>query len=316
MAAGGPVVLNQHKGAAIRGALFSALRKVGCSRQELTSCRPCELVANCPISFLLATVDDDARRGGDVPRPFTVEPPLGEQNIFEPGQPFNFGLTLFASSVDFWPYLAIGLGELERDGLGVKHETGGRWRRGGLRVREMLAGNPLSGEEQPLFRVGQRQVDAPELAVTPAQVSELIGPTDDDPVYKLHLTFLTPTRLVAEGKPLPYMHLPTLVQRLTERLSSLSRQYGAAEMPLDYEALMAEANAAVVDSRVRWQELRGYSHRQHQDLSLAGFVGEATVVGRVRHLLPLLIWGQLTHVGKDATKGNGWYSLKFEKVAA
>lgn len=176
VAQGAPVVLNQHKGSAIRGALFNALRKVGCSRRELTTCRPCELVAVCPVSFLLATVDEGGRRGMDVPRPFTVEPPLGEQNIFEPGEPFNFGLTLFASSVNFWPYLAIGLGELERDGLGAKAaDRAGRWGRGTLRVREMVASNPLSGEEQPLFRVGQRQVVAPALAVTPNQVDKLVG---------------------------------------------------------------------------------------------------------------------------------------------
>lgn len=310
-----PIVLNQHKGSALRGVLFNSLRKVGCSRQELTSCQPCSLVEVCPVSFLLATVDEAGRRGSDVPRPFAIQPPLGGANLFKPGDQFEFGLTLFARSVNFLPYLVIALQQLERDGLGAKSEhTPGRWQRGTLRVREIVALNPLSGQEQSLFKIGERRVQPPDLPVTAAQVAREVGPPSQA-VRKLRLTFHTPTRLVAGGKPLAYPHFPTLVQRLVERLSSLSREYGGAELDLDYPALMAEAEAVVMpESRVEWAEVRSFSRRQETDISLGGFVGTATYVGRFERVLPLLTWGQLTHVGKDATKGNGWYSLAVEDL--
>lgn len=310
-----PVVLNEHKGSALRGVLFNSLRKVGCSRQELQTCKPCPLVEVCPVSFLLAPVDESGLRGGDVPRPFTIQPPVGTGNLFKPGDDFNFGITLFASSVNFLPYLVVALQQLEREGLGAKSEHApGRWQRGTLRVREIVALNPLSGKEQTLFKVGERRVQTPNLAVTAGQVAEQVGP-GSEAIRKLRFTFHTPTRLVTNGKPLTYPHFPTLVQRLVERLSSLSKEYGGAELDLDYKGLMEEAEAVLMpESRVEWAEVRSYSRRQNQDISLGGFVGQATFVGRVKHLLPLLIWGQLTHVGKDSTKGNGWYSLEVEDL--
>ncbi len=316
VAEGAPVTLNQHKGSAIRGALFNSLRKAGCARLDLTSCKPCALVEVCPISFLLATVDNDSKRGMDVPRPFTVQPPLGGQNIYPPGAKFNFGLTLFAGSVNFLPYLVMALQDLEREGLGAKTEyLPGRWRRGRLRVREIMALNPLTGEAQSLFSIGKRGVEAPVNPVTSSQVAGICQPAPEA-VYKMEFTFHTPTRLIEDGKPLTVPKFPVLVQRLFERLTSLAREFSPGEFPLDFETLMGEANQVVpVESRVQWEAVRSYSQRQRQDLSLGGFTGKATFAGKVSYLLPLLVWGQLTHVGKDATKGNGWYSLSYSQIA-
>ncbi len=309
------VVLNEHKGSALRGMLFNSLRKAGCSHRELKSCRPCPLVEVCPVSFLLAPVDDTARRGGDVPRPFAIQPPLEQRNIYEPGDAFEFGLTLFARSVNFLPYLVVGLGDLERDGLGAKYEYApGHWRRGTLRVRQIAADNPINGEEQSLFEVGKRGVEPPNLPVTMEQIAQSTR-TETGQLLKIKLDFKTPTRLIAEGKPQTVPHLPILAQRLIERLSSLSREYGGQEILLDFGAIMAEAAAAILtESRVEWATVRSYSRRQEQDLSLSGFVGAATYVGQFTHLLPLLRWGQLIQVGKDVTKGNGWYTLSVDEV--
>jgi len=307
-----PIVLNEHKGSALRGAVFHSLRRVGCSHQELRSCHACPLVKDCAVSYLLATVDEEGRRGGDVPRPFVVRPPLEDKNIFEAGARLKFGINLFAQPANFLPYLLLAVEGLEREGLGAKYEQGrGQWRRGALRVREIAAVNLLSGERQLLFGPGSRYVDAPEIPVTQAQVLTQATTSKPEAIRTLHFTFHSPTRLVAGGKPLIRPDFPTLVQRLIERVSSLSTEYGGAEFSLNFEELMAQARAVLLlEDRTSWERVRGYSTRQHQDLSLGGFVGQASFKGRVDKLLPLLLWGQITHVGKDATKGNGWYSLQ------
>lgn len=309
-----PIKLNQHKGSALRGALFNSLRKAGCSHRELTSCKPCELVADCPVSFLLATVDTEGRRGSDVPRPFVINPPLDEANILQVGEQLDFGLTLFARSVRFLPYLIVAMQNIEREGLGVQPDAApGAWRRGAIRVREIVARNSLSNQEQTIFKIGKRYLDAPENPITHSQVLQLAATPVPNSVRRLHFTFHTPTHLVTNGRALLRPDFPVLVQRLIERVSSLSAQYGQAELDLDFEALMDEArHVLLVEDCTRWEPVRSYSQRQGRDLSLGGFVGEATFRGRVDKLLPLLIWGQLTHVGKEATKGNGWYSLDFD----
>jgi len=73
-----PMELNEHTGSAIRGALFHALRREFCYNKDAKTCGCCSLHATCPICFLVSTYDPSSKRGADVPRPYTVEPPLNE----------------------------------------------------------------------------------------------------------------------------------------------------------------------------------------------------------------------------------------------
>lgn len=106
------ILLGQRQGLAIRGALFYALRgrpqRPGfCVEPARRECRGCGVLAGCPVSFLLATVDEAGRRGSDVPRPYTIEPPLVGHGRYEPGQPFRFGVTMFAQALPLFPYLVV-----------------------------------------------------------------------------------------------------------------------------------------------------------------------------------------------------------------
>ena len=75
------IELNEHQGSAIRGALFHALRNRFCGNQEAGECAACPLVATCPVATLVSTLRPGSRRGRDVPRPYTVQPPVGNQRI-------------------------------------------------------------------------------------------------------------------------------------------------------------------------------------------------------------------------------------------
>jgi len=108
--------------------------------------------------------------------------------------------------------------------------------------------------------------------------------------------------------------LIAFLQRLRERLQALDRRYGqpgaGEQAPVfDTAGLMGQLEVAANDTR--WHEVRGYSTRQRQAVPLGGFTGSVTLRGNLAPLLPFLAWGQLAHVGKDATKGNGWYRLRF-----
>jgi len=118
-----PIELNEHQGSAIRGALFNVLRRQFCAQREYTSCQPCALHAACPVSFLLATVDDEAQRGADLPRPYTVEPPLNAACKYQPGDALEFGLTMFSRALTLFPYVVVAAQSLQQDGLGRKLEA-------------------------------------------------------------------------------------------------------------------------------------------------------------------------------------------------
>jgi hypothetical protein len=46
---------------------------------------------------------------------------------------------------------------------------------------------------------------------------------------------------------------------------------------------------------------------------MGGLVGSVTLEGELEPFLPWLVWGSLTHVGKDAAMGNG--QLRLEPLA-
>ena len=304
-----PIAMREHKGAAIRGAIFGAVRGQFCVRQELESCHPCQLVATCPVSFLLSTVDEAGRRGDDVPRPYTVQPPLEPVQRYEEGDPLEFGVTLYARALSHLPYLIVAVRGLERQGLGAKAPgRDGRWRRGSFRVERIVATDPLDGRTELVMEAGDNLVHMPDFGVTHPAVlarAEAMGEPE-----RLSLRFLTPTRIVDGGRLVHRPEFRPLAQRLIERVSSLWEHYAGESPPLNFPALMAAAEQVrTVEDGTRWVELESYSSRRDLRTPIGGFVGAATFQGPLAPLLPWLIWGEYTHVGKNAVKGDGWYRI-------
>ena len=71
--------------------------------------------------------------------------------------------------------------------------------------------------------------------------------------------------------------------------------------------------ARLVQDFTQWVDLKSGSRRLGRATPAGGFVGVATYeAGREtwQALLPYLLWGQEVHVGKSATKGDGWYEVR------
>lgn len=304
-----PVLLGSLPGAALRGALFHSLRERLrlCMRPELVTCQPCELRQICPISGVLATVDDAAPRGHEVPRPLAVQPPL-HRGVFAPGSELRFGLTLFGRGVDFLPYLVRAMREWARGGLGERPPGG---RRGAASLERVEALHPLTGQRQTILDRASGLLARPTLPLTEAEVAAAAERLPDD---RLSLELLTPLRLVMGGQLVQPLEFEPLVARLVDRVEALERHYGGGIPPgRDVPALRALAREVrVVEDRTRWLDLQSWSSRLKRPTPVGGYVGRITFAGDLRPFRRWLIWGQFTHVGKDATKGNGWYRVSAE----
>ena len=62
-------------------------------------------------------------------------------------------------------------------------------------------------------------------------------------------------------------------------------------------------------TRPRWVDVVSYSSRTRTRTPIGGLVGQVTLVGDLAPLRELLVWGSLIHVGKNAVKGDGWYTI-------
>src|SRR5438874_1544182 len=79
-----PIELPRYSGSTLRGAFGAALKRLVCVRPDLPQCDPCPLIDRCAYPYLFET-----QAGGqpgtvgftDLPRPYVIHAPAGEQRI-------------------------------------------------------------------------------------------------------------------------------------------------------------------------------------------------------------------------------------------
>jgi hypothetical protein len=84
---------------------------------------------------------------------------------------------------------------------------------------------------------------------------------------------------------------------------------GMAGVAGDAAHLARRAEQLADERALRWQDWTRFSSRQQQEMTLGGVIGDWTLRGDLKELLPWFWLGQWLHVGKNATMGMGRYSL-------
>ncbi len=296
------VSLPRYSGSTLRGAFFNALRQDFCLNKKLDTCLHCPTAEVCPICRLVATVERDSNRGAEIPRPFSLQPVITEKTRFEPGQSFSFGITLFGQSLSLFPYAILAVQHMGEIGMGNRTIAPGRFL-----LRSAKATNPLSAIEKSIYSNDTRIVNVPDVAISQQDVLSYVARLDSD---KLRINLLTPLRLVVEGALVQKLTFRIFMQRLLRRLTDLYRYCCNQELNLDFPSLLKQAEEVqVTQDNTSWVDLSNYSNRRHTSMPTGGLTGNITFEGDLKGFLPLLVWGELTHVGKDATRGNGWYRI-------
>lgn len=316
-----PIRLNQHKGSAIRGALFDALRGSAhpqaswsgfCANKAAPSCVECPVNAVCPVMRLVSTLDEEGVHGHQAPRPYVINPPLDPTiTVYGPGESFTFDFLLAGHADELLPYVVLALDRLAHEGLGAIVSNGaGRPRRGVAQVTRIDAVHPLTGEGGPVLRPDSRRVQAPRLPVTHADVLETANrlPASGD----LRLHFISPLRLIENKQLVTIPYFRPLLHRLLERIKSLVENFSADTVPYQIGELRDLAGAvSLVENHATWLDLRGFSTRLRREQMLGGLVGWATYrCDDWRPFLPWLVWGTVLHAGKNAVKGDGWFGIE------
>lgn len=314
-----PIWLPGESGPSLRGALIGALRQHYCPDATF---RPAgarieenaEHRAMCPVCWLIAEEDARGERGRNIPRPYTIEPPLRAGGRIDPGDRFSFGVSLIGKAVNLFPYLVLALPEMGRVGVGSYNPR--QRGRGRFVLRSVFAVNSLSGARQPLLGEGM-QVSMPAVPVRPddiAHAADALASRAREAGNLLGIRFQTPTRVVNDQRLVARPAYGPLFQRLTERVESLTHYYGSptSDPPslVQTELLALADGVEVVEDHTRWVEVTSGSKRLGRATPVSGYEGE--VVYRAADwapLLPWLLWGQSVHVGKNAVKGDGWFSV-------
>lgn len=297
--------LPRFNGSTLRGAFFGALRQDFCLNNKLDTCLHCPAAEHCPICRLVATVEWDNSRGAEIPRPYTIQPVIAGHTHFPRGESFAFGITLFGESLSLFPHTILAVQKMGETGMGIPIPQ--TRERGRFLLRQAKATNPVVAMEKPIYLDDTRIVNVPDIPITHRDILDYTARLDTD---RLCLNLLTPLRLVMESALVPKLTFRIFMQRLLRRLTDLYHYCGDQDLEMDFPALLKQAEEVQVSQdNTRWLDLSSYSGRRQASTPIGGLMGEITFAGNLKEFLPLLVWGQITHVGKDATKGNGWYRI-------
>ncbi len=125
----------------------------------------------------------------------------------------------------------------------------------------------------------------------------------------LRIRFVTPTRLLIDGKPLRKPKLSQIFPFMLRRVTSMLHAHGGVELDLDMSSLLGQVRQLeVLDSELVWNDWRPI---RGQGMAVGGFQGMIQVQG---HVLEDLYWimaaASLFGVGKGSTYGAGQVMLE------
>lgn len=132
---------------------------------------------------------------------------------------------------------------------------------------------------------------------------------DEQISSSVSLSFLTPTRLLKEGKPLRKASFRQVFPFMLRRVTSMLGAHSGIEIVDNPELLLALADEVnIVEAKMRWHDWRPLPGRPHQ--VVGGFVGEMILAGdAIEEIYWVLAVAALFGVGKGATYGAGQLML-------
>lgn len=297
----------------LRNALANVMLRATCpkgyGRYQPPQAQPSDAhVAACPACWLLAANLDP----GSVVRAYAVVPPMPARHELAEGERFAFGLTLFGDGFQFLPYFVLALNEAgQREGIGPGRREG----EGRFVVEQITAVDPLRGESEMVLAPGENLVQVPGHHIDWTAVCHVTDlhlqhlPANNE----LTVRFRTPTRLEEKDRLYKTPDFAVFFRRLLYRIDDLGRHFAGQERRDRDDVVRLNGLAdrvRLVEARTDWHELWVHSGRKQRRTPVGGLTGTAVYYSDDwSSLMPWLVLGQATQVGKSVVKGNGAYEL-------
>lgn len=258
----------------------------------------------CPYPAIfrpeLAIADLPIARLREPPRPFILADPSPEHSELPAGSPLSLGLTVVGSAYKLLPHFTATLKRLGEEGIGRKRI------RFQLQSIQELDSNGLPRGD--VYRLDSSFVHA---VASGMGASDLARPGDSQ-AKRVLIRFRTPTLLRSEGVVQNNPSFGVLMRRLRDRVSALATVFGDAPLEIDARRLGEMADGITTRhselSRFIWIRTSARTRQRHP---IEGVVGETMYEGdALGELMPWLRLGEVLHIGKHATFGNGNIEVK------
>jgi hypothetical protein len=278
-----PVRFASAPGSALRGTFYHALSSLD----------------SATAAWLLDLDNPRSARGQDAPHPITFEPPA--PHLYEHGSRLAFGVTLIGQAQDLLPHVALAARRMGEIGIGQG--------RGQFVIEAISEYSPVLRVERAIMERGR--ILAPTLQVTSEQIAAAARRMDNQTAT---LRFLTPVQIKANHELQRRLAPRHFFGRLVERVDALATLYGDGA-GVDWRGVYLDVTRAAETLSIgidttRWKEATSHNIAENRKHDLSGLVGTLRLDGTaIKDLREWLLWGQSLHVGRGATKGNGWYAI-------
>ena len=287
-----PAKLPNWKGNLIRGALGSNLKKLFCMK-DLKDCHRCSLLFKCPYGYLFRATTKGIvlRKTKHYTKPYVIKPPLESKTIYSRGEKIRFSLVLFGDAMEFENHIISAVNLMCKSGLGIKDC------RGQLKLKRAFIENPFKNEKEFLFEDGE--LFSPRLFIISRDLKVNVGR-----LFKLK--FLTPFRLLKDGAMISEPSFRDLLSFMLRKYSSIMYQYLRREIDVEVEELLKLAeNVTTVSADL---SKRTFVYRGKEEIFIHG---EITYSGKLKaDARKVLGFCELSHIGKRASYGHGWYKIE------
>ncbi|MGK2908007.1 MAG: CRISPR system precrRNA processing endoribonuclease RAMP protein Cas6 [Desulfuromonadales bacterium] len=247
--------------------------------------------------FQPALSDDPvARRKFQKPAPaYVVTMPIMQKKLFDAGETLELEVLFLGIGITQIHAFLRNLIQLGRLGLAAGE--------GRFAVTKVFSREP--GQSEGLAWQGNEPPEALACSVMP--LTWLLQTERIE--RRLVIRFITPTRLMVDGKPLRKPRFKQVFPFMLRRTTSMLYAHGGIELLEDPAYLLEQVNELnVVETRLHWQDWRPLGGRQ--GMTVGGFLGEMTLHGQT---LEESYWvfavASLLGIGKGATYGAGRFLL-------
>ena len=246
---------------------------------------------SCAYARLFSPRQPDGPSGfADAPRPFVLRAGHLDGRRLATGEAFTLDAHIFDLTEPAVQYFALAFTRLLDEGLGPG--------RGSVELVLIEAAGEV------LFAEGRfcRDEHPPPLTLDLSEAME---------GRRVHVEFLTPTEIKAEGEIVRVPPFAALFARVRDRISNLRALYGEGPLAVDFRAQAERAaTVRVTRSHLREEIVDRRSSRTGQRHSIGGSVGWVEYEGELGEFLPYLRAGEYTGVGRQTVWGKGSYRLR------
>jgi CRISPR-associated endoribonuclease Cas6 len=277
-----------------RGQIGYCLKQISCQFDQFQTmdCADCNIPENCyytslfsPISALQITKDEKIKMTPSPVRPFVFSFMTDEKtDLIRPDKAFKIIFSVFGPGIQY-SYIFSSAAILSAENMG--------------------------------FTVKSINLLYPENQTTEKKLTlnDWIKGCDVGD-QKLILRCHTPLSMKKNNQVIQsQVDCLDIIKAIIRRLRDLKRYYGNDENMGHITKEYYETAKAIhcATKNTVYQRKKRYSHHQQKLLPLSGFLGDIVLSGNLHLFIPLLKAGELVHIGRGTSSGNGCVSCNNEQ---